>query len=77
MKQKRSFNVLKRPVVILFFALLIVGGFFFWFEYRPSMIRANCSVEAERRAGKDEFIYEVIYRHCLRKQGIEYIEQKE
>ncbi|MGO9611504.1 MAG: hypothetical protein ACLPX5_00500 [Dissulfurispiraceae bacterium] len=77
MKQKRSFNVLKRPFVILFFALLIAGGFFFWFEYRPSMIREKCTVEAEKRADKDEFIYEIVYRHCLRKQGIEYSEQKE
>jgi hypothetical protein len=34
-------------------------------------------MEAEKRADKDEFIYEVIYRHCLRSHGSEYTELKE
>ncbi len=41
------------------------------------MVRERCSVEAEKMAGEDEFVYEVIYRHCLRKHGIEYSEQKD
>jgi hypothetical protein len=63
--------------LILFFVLLIAGGLFFWYEYRPSMIRAKCSVEAEKRANKDEYVYEIVYRHCLRTHGIEYTEQKD
>ena len=77
MKQKRSLEVLKRPLIILILALLVAGGLFFWYEYRPSTVRARCSTEAEKMAGKDEFVYEIIYRHCLRKHGIEYSEKKE
>ena len=77
MKQRKALEVFKRPLIILIFALLIAGGLFFWYEYRPSMIRAGCSVEAEKRADKDEYVYEIIYRHCLRAHGLEYPEQKE
>jgi len=34
-------------------------------------------MEAEKISGKDEYVYEVIYRHCLRKHGIEYSDLKE
>jgi len=61
----------------LAFALLIAGGLFFWFGYRPAMVRESCSREALGRADKDPFIYEIVYRHCLRTYGIEYCEQKE
>jgi len=77
MKQKRSLEGLIRPLIILIFVLLIAGGLFFWYEYRPSMIRAECSIEAEKRANKDEYVYEIIYRHCLRTHGIEYIDKIE
>ncbi len=78
MKQKRSWAVLRRPLaVLIILSLLVGGGLFFWFEYRPSMVRAGCSAEAERMSDKDEFVYEIIYRHCLRKHGIEYQDQKE
>ena len=77
MKQRRSLDVFKKPLIILIFILLIAGGFFFWYEYRPSMIRARCSIEAEKMANNDEYVYEIIYRHCLRSHGIEYSEQKE
>ena len=77
MKQRRSLEVFKKPLIILIFILFIAGGFFFWYEYRPSMIRARCSIEAEKMANKDEYVYEIIYRHCLRSHGIECSEQKE
>ena len=77
MKLKRASDVLKRPLIILIFALLIAGGLFFWYEYRPGKVRAKCSIEAEKMSGKDEYVYEIIYRHCLRNQGIEYPEQRE
>jgi hypothetical protein len=62
---------------LVFLALLIGGGLFFWYEYRPAKVRERCSSEAEKRAEKDPFVYEIIYRHCLRTHGIEYCEQKE
>jgi hypothetical protein len=77
MKQRRSLEVLKRPLIILIFALLIAGGAFYRYDYRPNMIRAACSIEAEKRAEKDVFCYEITYRHCLRINGIEYTEPKE
>jgi hypothetical protein len=67
----------KWQLVIFVIALLISGGLFYWYEYRPGVIRAKCSAEAEKLSAKDEFVYEIIYRHCLRNQGIESPEQKE
>jgi len=77
MKQRKPAEVLKKPIVVLIFALLVGGGLFFWYEYRPGVVRAQCSIEAEKRADKDEYVYEIIYRHCLRMHGIEYPEQKD
>jgi hypothetical protein len=75
MKQKAGISV--QSVVVAVLLLLFVGGAFYWYDYRPSVIRAQCSMEAEKRADKDDFVYEMIYRHCLRAHGSEYIEQKE
>ncbi len=78
MKQRRSLEVSQRTgAVLIVLVLLMAGGWFYWYEYRPSMVRAICSSEAEKRADKDEFVYEIIYRHCLRSHGIEYVEGKE
>ncbi|MCL5023506.1 MAG: hypothetical protein M1497_09105 [Nitrospirae bacterium] len=78
MKQKGSWRRVDRLFIALaVLVLLLAGGWFFWFQYRPSMVRARCAAEAEKRADKDEFVYEIIYRHCLRKCGIEYTGQKE
>ena len=78
MKQKKYFELFRwQYIMLVVIALLIAGGLFFWYEYRPSLIRATCSMEAEKRADKDEYVYEIIYRHCLRKHGIEYVEQRE
>ena len=77
MKLRRSIEVLRRPLIILIFALLIAGGLFFRYDYRPSMIMAACSIEAKKRAENDVFVYEIVYRHCLRRNGIEYTEKKE
>ncbi len=78
MNSGRSLGVFKKTFLALSIpALLIGGGLFYWYEYRPSMVRERCSIEAEKRADKDAFLYEIIYRHCLRKHGVEYTEQKE
>ncbi len=58
-------------------AFLAGGSLFFWYEYRPGMVREKCSGEAKKRAENDPFVYEIIYRHCLRTHGIEYFEPKE
>ncbi|HTR44826.1 MAG TPA: hypothetical protein VMH06_03870 [Thermodesulfovibrionales bacterium] len=63
--------------LLVVLALLIGGGLFFWYEYRPAKARERCSAEAVKRADKDPFVYEIVYRHCLRTHGIEYCEQKE
>ena len=73
MKKNKSLAVLKAPLIILiFFAFLIAGGLFYWYEYRPGMVRELCSEFAEKESGKDLFVYEIIYRHCMRKNGLEY-----
>jgi len=78
MKWESSFALFKKTFVSLVILSLFIGaGLFYWFEYRPSIVRERCSVEAEKRADKDAFVYEIIYRHCLRKHGVEYPEQKE
>ena len=72
MQQKKYLEAFKIQITLLIiFAVLSVGGWFYWYEYRPSMIRATCSNLAEKEADKDLFIYEIIYRHCLRKNGME------
>jgi hypothetical protein len=61
-------------ISITAFTVLIAGGLFYWYGYRPSMVRETCSKFAEKAAEKDLFVYEIIYRHCLRTNGIEYNE---
>ncbi len=63
--------------LLVILAFLAAGSLFFWYEYRPGMVREKCSAEAEKRADNDPFVYEIIYRHCLRARGIEYFEQRE
>ncbi len=78
MKQRRLSTVFERRCgLIIALALFIGAGVFFWYGYRPRMVMEKCSIEAEKRADKDPFVYEIIYRHCLRTHGVEYFEQKE
>jgi hypothetical protein len=73
MRQKKlSAPMMKLSAILAAFIFLIGGGLFYWYEYRPAMVRENCSSFAEKESGKDVFVYEIIYRHCLRKHGIEY-----
>jgi hypothetical protein len=72
MKKNKSLDVLKVPLVILIvFVFSVAGGLFYWYEYRPSMVRELCSEFAEKESGRDLFVYEIIYRHCMRKNGLE------
>ncbi len=78
MKPERFSMFSKRPYALLIIlAFLTAGSLFFWYEYRPGMVRERCSAEAEKRAEDDPFVYEIAYRHCLRTHGIEYFEQRE
>jgi len=73
MKKNISLEVLKIAFIILIAsAILASGGLFYWYEYRPALVREGCSEFAEKESGKDLFVYEIIYRHCMRKNGLEY-----
>jgi len=73
MKKNRSLEVLKVPLIILIASVILIsGGLFYWYEYRPSLVREACSEFAEKESGRDLFVYEIIYRHCMRKNGLEY-----
>jgi hypothetical protein len=71
-RKKISPYLNKYLIILIIFIFLIGGGLFYWYEYRPAMVREACSVFAEKESAKDVFVYEIIYRHCLRKHGIEY-----
>jgi hypothetical protein len=72
MKKNKSSEFFKAPLLILILIVLsIAGGLFYWYEHRPSMVREICSEFAEKESGKDLFVYEIIYRHCIRKNGLE------
>jgi hypothetical protein len=71
-KKTKPLEILKVPLIILIvFIFSVAGGLFYWYEYRPSMVRELCSEFAEKESGKDLFVYEIIYRLCMRKNGIE------
>jgi hypothetical protein len=72
--KKQNPNVpLRNSLLILTVFLFLIGtGLFYWYEYRPAMVRKTCSLFAEQESEKDILIYEITYRHCLRKHGIEY-----
>jgi lipopolysaccharide export system protein LptC len=42
----------KNLLIILGFILLLVSGWFYWFQYRPSRVRTNCTEEANEKARK-------------------------
>ena len=77
MKERRFSNAMRRPLLILALVFLIAGTLFYWYEYRPSIVREICSAAAEKMSNKDEYVYEIVYCHCLRSHGIEYSERKE
>jgi hypothetical protein len=73
MGKNKSLEVFKVPLIILIaFVFSVAAGLFYWYEYRPGMVRERCSEFAEKESGGDLFVYEIIYRHCVRKNGVEY-----
>ena len=68
------------PITVLIL-VIILGGIFYWFEWRPSQIRKNCTNLVSNQKGfnaqkfADELsgkIYfdETAYKKCLRENGI-------
>ena len=58
--------------LMLFLLVLLAGGWFYWFQYRPSQIKHECSwvkqhsdaVPARPAMTKDELIHQGIIRSC-------------
>jgi hypothetical protein len=74
---RKFYHSSKIPLILLVLFFLIAGTLFYWYEYRPSIVREQCAMAAEKMSSKDLFVYEICYRHCLRSNGVEYYEPKE
>jgi hypothetical protein len=70
--KKNSVLAIRLILIVSAFVFLLSIGLFYWYEYRPAKVRETCSTFAEKESEKDVFLYEIVYRHCLRKHGIEY-----
>jgi hypothetical protein len=63
---------------IIMLGLLILGGAFYWYEYKPSKIKQQCSAEArfDQRAilepndSKRQEVINMYYEDCLMRFGI-------
>jgi len=53
---------LKQYWLIIVIVLVVFGGLFYWFQWRPSQIRKECSKFT---------LMEKIYESCLRERGLE------
>ncbi len=69
-------NILKGIVLVA--ALGLLAGAFYWFEYRPSQIRAYCADRMwdKIEASKDDFFNETAnanwyYNRCVNLKGLE------
>ena len=63
---------------IVIIILLITGFAFYWYEFRPSMIRKNCNTKSQNftSGSLSEFMatqanYDENYKKCLREYGLE------
>ncbi len=54
---------MKLKIISILIVVAILGGVFYWFQWRPSQIREECS--------KGDGIIEVLYKQCLREHGLE------
>lgn len=58
--------------------IVIVGGIFYWYSFRPSIIKKNCYNEATERARsnyipfgeKEKLNFDTYYKRCLEKNGL-------
>lgn len=75
----RSLNVKRNmaketKIISAILAVAVVGLWFYWFQYRPSEIRAYCNDYAIQKAteadGSTREVYSFMYQSCLRGQGL-------
>jgi len=52
---------MKFKIILIIIILAILGGAFYWFQWRPSQIRKECS--------RDNI--GVLYENCLHEHGLE------
>lgn len=65
-KKKTNWILIVLAITII---LSLIGGAFYWFEYRPTQIRKDCSW-TEYRPGKWREARESEYEKCLRRNGL-------
>lgn len=56
--------------------ILLTSGWFYWFHWRPSVVRSECHREAEsaitgRSQSYRDRQYEAAYTQCLHRRGLE------
>jgi len=59
---------IKQNKYIILIGLLVLGFTFYWFEFRPYVVKKSCFMEVAWRSigsSKDKF-----FEDCLRKNGI-------
>ena len=69
--------------ILILVSILIVGGWFYWFQWRPSQARAECTKSSAtklRELASDKAIstisdgdkvYDLYYRLCMGQKGLE------
>ncbi|MFA5124748.1 MAG: hypothetical protein WC473_02905 [Patescibacteria group bacterium] len=74
---------LKQYWIIILLMVIVGGGLFYWFQWRPTQIRKDCSVKVMQintNGGLDQAFeefkqleqdYDNNYKKCLRDNGIE------
>jgi uncharacterized membrane protein YhaH (DUF805 family) len=56
-------------IIVISILLSLIGGAFYWFEYRPTQIKKDCSW-TEYKTGKWREAKESEYEKCLRRNGL-------
>lgn len=56
-------------VIVIVLILGLIAGVFYWFEYRPTKIRKDCSW-IEFKTGEWREAYDNEYQKCLRRNGL-------
>lgn len=71
-------NQNKKIILLILIGLFFLAGWFYWFQYRPSVIREKCVNEAIWKARKmNDWLetytskhYDFYYTQCLNKNGL-------
>lgn len=77
-------NKLKEFKYIIIVTLLVIGGAFYWFQYRPSQIKKECSSSSSEKMNQThrefhtttsieevkKIVYELEYGKCLNERGL-------